>query len=994
MTGGFRAATGQVSGSFRSAGGQLSGPLRAAGQQLSGPLRAVGDRFPGRGGRGPAGQGGYGAPGPFGPPDPYGTRVDPGGPGGPGYGPNGNPAGPGRPGGRGPGGPGGPGGQGPGGRGPGGPGGRGPGRPTGPGGPGGPGKGGKRVKRKGDWWRHWTWKKAGLIVGASFGVFILALLGGYFYLSSTVAIPTQLADDINYQTSTVYYSDGTTPVGTFSIVNRTNLEYNQIPKYLQDSVLAAEDRSYWTEGAISPTGIIRAAWDDLTSSGGNLSGGSTITQEFVRQYYSSGAIGTQQTSSRKIKEIFVAEKVAQKYNKDWILQHYMNAIYLGKNSYGVAAAAQTYFGVTPSQLSQLTVAQDAVLAAIIQQPTNYPLPQYRSNLEARWHYVLDGMVAMHSITQAQADAAKFPVLLTDSASSAASQQGGVANPNDKWAPYVMNVVGRELEANDGYTEEELDTGGYKIVTTISRQSEVALYEAVNKNVSLMAADGGPLPSYAHIGGELQNPSNGQIIAIYPGPGETTDKAKCAVEDCSVNMAIDAREQVGSSFKPYVLSAAVLAGMNAQTSVLNADSPLYVPQDTGPYQYDLSTTDKSKALPGAYPVNNDDFTNHGGLNAQVALQISSNTAYSDLAHRVGTENVINLAAQMGVDVDSYTKGGSNLENLRDEVGLALGIASLTINEQDTMLATITNGGVYHEAHMVAYVIDPTSGARKNGKFTQHIVLSPAQASQVQWAMSTVVDSGGTAGGIIDMAGDRPIIAKTGTTTSNRTAYFIGAIPQYALTFGIFTEDQGDYKPNTHIPNPETLNNLGGTSQGGFGGYWPAKMWNTFAESQFASLQTQDFLVPQFSGAKWVQWLKPTPPKPTTTPTPTTTPSNQCQGQGGKGGRGGKGGQNCPGNGNGPGHPTPTTSAPTGTPSCIPPFCSGRTPPPSGNPTGSPSGFPSGLPTQPSAGTGNPPAAGGADSAVTQSGYAAGGSLAVIPGSLVLTRLGRRRRRRSG
>ena len=106
--------------------------------------------------------------------------------------------------------------------------------------------------------------------------------------------------------------------------------------HLQNAVLAAEDRGFWTEGAISPTGIMRAAYDDLTSSGGNLSGGSTITQEFVRQYYSYSDIGTQQTASRKIKEIFVAMKLSKTESKPWILQHYMNAIYLGENSYGVA----------------------------------------------------------------------------------------------------------------------------------------------------------------------------------------------------------------------------------------------------------------------------------------------------------------------------------------------------------------------------------------------------------------------------------------------------------------------------------------------------------------------------------------------------------------------------------------------------------------------------------------------------------------------------------
>ena len=217
------------------------------------------------------------------------------------------------------------------------------------------------------------------LVGAMAGLVILLGVGAYFYAYSSAQIPTQLAANVLDQNSTVYYSDGKTPIGTIGPIDRQLLTYSQIPMRVQDAVLAAEDRSFWTEGGISPTGILRAAYDDVTSSGGNLSGGSTITQEFVRQYYSN--IGTQQTVSRKIKEIFIAQKLAKSKSKQWILTNYLNTIYLGDNSYGISAAAETYFGVP---VDKLTTAQAAVIAAIIQQPSYYPLPQYRANLTARW----------------------------------------------------------------------------------------------------------------------------------------------------------------------------------------------------------------------------------------------------------------------------------------------------------------------------------------------------------------------------------------------------------------------------------------------------------------------------------------------------------------------------------------------------------------------------------------------------------------------------------
>ncbi|HEY0932510.1 MAG TPA: biosynthetic peptidoglycan transglycosylase, partial [Trebonia sp.] len=288
-----------------------------------------------------------------------------------------------------------------------------PGGSGGPGGPGGPGGSrrppGRNGKRRGSWWRHWSWKKALAVAGSFVVIVVLALFGVYQYLSSSAKIPTALAS-ATYQNTTVYYSDGKTPIGTIGLVNRQDLTFSQIPKKMQDAVLAAEDRSFWTEGGISPTGILRAAYDDVSSSGGgSLSGGSTITQEFVRGYYD--GIGAQQTVSRKVKEVFIAQKLSKTKSKSWILTNYLNLIYLGKNSYGVAAAARTYFG---EPVGQLTVPQEAVIAAIIQQPSNFPLPAYRSSLTARWHYVLNGMVTMGDLTQAQADAAKFPQLLTDS----------------------------------------------------------------------------------------------------------------------------------------------------------------------------------------------------------------------------------------------------------------------------------------------------------------------------------------------------------------------------------------------------------------------------------------------------------------------------------------------------------------------------------------------------------------------------------------------------
>ena len=222
-------------------------------------------------------------------------------------------------------------------------------------------------------------------------------------------------------------------------------------------MLAAEDRNFFNEGGVSPTGIMRAAYEDVTGGDGSLQGGSTITQEFVRQYYS--GIGTQQTMSRKIKEIFVAMKVAKEKSKQWILTNYLNTIYFGDGAYGVQAAAQTYYGKT---VDKLTVAQAAVIAAIIQQPSNYPLPQYRAQLENRWHYVLNGMVQMGKLTQQQADAMKFPA--PGQPRPADRRQGRLGSLRPGHGPE---------RAGDVYklTKSQIYNGGYVIRTSHRRHQD-------------------------------------------------------------------------------------------------------------------------------------------------------------------------------------------------------------------------------------------------------------------------------------------------------------------------------------------------------------------------------------------------------------------------------------------------------------------------------------------------------------------------------------------
>src|SRR5438876_3478029 len=197
---------------------------------------------------------------------------------------------------------------------------------------------------------------------------ILAAAGGWLAYAKTT-VPTERLLSSTQAATTVYFSDNRTRIGQFGTIDRQTLTYNQIPPVLRNAVVAAEDKNFWHEGGVSPTGIVRAAYYDLTNSGGNLQGGSTITQQLVRNYYAN--IGTAQTMSRKVKEIFVDQKLAQNTSKEQILKEYLNTVYFGGGAYGVGAAALYYFGLPASQINQITPSQAAMIAAMIQSPSYY-----------------------------------------------------------------------------------------------------------------------------------------------------------------------------------------------------------------------------------------------------------------------------------------------------------------------------------------------------------------------------------------------------------------------------------------------------------------------------------------------------------------------------------------------------------------------------------------------------------------------------------------------
>jgi membrane peptidoglycan carboxypeptidase len=779
---------------------------------------------------------------------------------------------------------------------------------------------GGRPRRKGDWWRHWTWRKALGLVAALCGLLIMAVALGVMYIYSKTPIPEP--QQAAFQAaSTVYFSDGKTQIGQFGTYDRQLLTYDQIPVKLRAAVVAAEDKNFWHEGGISPTGIVRAAYYDLTSSGGSLQGGSTITQQLVRNFYDN--IGTAQTVPRKIKEIFVAQKLAASKSKQWILQQYLNTVYFGTGAYGVGAAAQVYFGLSPSQLNQISYSQAAMIAAMIQSPGYYsPNPKdgaAHTSLVYRWKYVLGAMAKMGTISpqaERQALAAGFPKVVPP-----------VNNSWNGYRGYIMQAVLGELQNAYHFSKQKILNGGLRITTTINKRLMSNLYATVAANRALMRKGTPPpppyqtqvpcgavgcLPSYVHIGAVLEQPGTGAILAMYGGKNYN----KTQWDD-----ALQARNQVGSSFKPYVLATAVKMGMNVQSSKLNGFSPLWIPPDSSPTVYASLQNPNGVSW---FQVHNDEVTNpNRPVSVVEATAMSLNTAYADLWHRVafsqatGAHNVVNMAAAFGVDTHA-----SGLTTFQDEAGTALGQGSLTVEEQATMIATLAAGGEYVTPHVIKKITDGFQVVP--AKVVRRQVLTPDQAAEVDYAMSFDMSPLGTANGL-GLTNGQTVIAKTGTTNLGQSAFFLGATQRYAMAVGMFVS-----KPGCTLPVAEqylctstaalaftpprglqTLYGVGGLP--GYGGGWPAVIWHDFYMKEFNSLPVQAWPNPPANyGNAWNLV------GPNVMPKPHHQPGGLCQkhprlcgGGGGGPPGGGGGGPPVGGGGGGGGTPggTPVTAAVT-------------------------------------------------------------------------------------
>lgn len=634
----------------------------------------------------------------------------------------------------------------------------------------------ERARRSRTSGRRGRWARRALL-----GVFALVLvtIGGVAVAYTLTDIPAP-NDAALSQTSVLYYSDGKTELDRISTVNRESVPLSKVPKKVQQSFLAAEDRDFYENDGVSPKGIGRAVWVGLQ--GGEQQGGSTITQQYVKNYF----LSQDRTLSRKAREILISIKIDDEMSKDQILEDYLNTIYFGRGADGIQTASQAYFG---KDVSKLTPAEGALLASVIRAPSLYDPslgPTQRKNATERVDYVLDGMVEKGWMTEAERDRTRFPAVKQPKVKRGRSDDLG----------FITQAVRSELSTTLKLSDKEIDRGGLKIVTTIDKPAQDAARQAIKDEMPAGAKD-------LHVGLVAIQPGDGAVRAMYGGPKFGSGKgARFASTTTHDTM------QAGSTFKVFTLLGALDERKPLWTSYPGY-SPAYLPQF------------KSKANPTGAVTN---FGGHqyGQLNLTEATAQSCNTCYARLNLDVGPKKTAQMAKESGVRGWNGTK-----EAPLSTVGTnTFGTDSVKVIDMANAYATIGAEGRRSDPYFIASVDGGES-------FDYHYEAKPnvrrayddAVARDAIQAMNAVTTRG-TAAKIAVSGLDRPVAGKTGTTSDNYAAWFAGFTPnQLATAVGIYRGNgqMVDAKGRPILKNQ--MNNIPGVGEV-TGGSVPVDIWTAF------------------------------------------------------------------------------------------------------------------------------------------------------------------------
>ena len=616
--------------------------------------------------------------------------------------------------------------------------------------------------------RVWRWRRW-LFIPVMVGL-IAASVG----LLELTRIPLPAAH-VLAQTTFVYDSSGH-EIASFSEQNRVNITLSEVAPIAIDAVVSTEDRHFFTEGGVNPVSMLRALLSDAMGSGG-LQGGSTITQQYVKQTY----LTAQRTLSRKIKEAGLAVRVSRDMTKDQILQGYLNTIYWGRGAYGIEAAAETYFATTADQL---TLPEAALLAGMIREPDLADPSEDPNTARRNQHDTLAALVRDKKITLAQ-QAAAAAVPFSSFVRPPGSPTGPALNaPSGE--DYFIEAVRQQLIQK--YGAPEVDSGGLHVTTTLDPTLQAYAYHSVygTTHPELNPLTGDPS------GALVAMDDSGEVKALVGGQNYATDNVDLALGTAGGGGG----RQPGSTFKAIMLAELIKLGYSPQ-SVFPAPPEVEIPHgDVNGAPYTVTNFEHEATAPQMSIVD--------------ATADSVNTVYVQVADRIGPSNLDAMAEALGIKPSE----------LGDDLSEVLGTDEVSPLEMDAAFATFASGGVYHTPLLITQVTDASGHALPLPVTpAARAVLTPAQAAVETYVLRQVVlrGTGTAAGGIsgTDVAG------KTGTTDNSANAWFIGYTP--TLTTAVWMGYPNGFRPMVNYRGLKSVQ----------GGTIPAELWHDFMAQAVAA-----------------------------------------------------------------------------------------------------------------------------------------------------------------
>jgi 1A family penicillin-binding protein len=525
---------------------------------------------------------------------------------------------------------------------------------------------------------------------------------------------------IGPQTTFVYDSEGNQITALHAEINRVIVPLDEISQHLRDAVIAIEDKGFFRHGGVDVTAIVRAAWENVAT-GHIEQGGSTITQQFVKNVFTGG----ERTFARKLHEAILAMKLENQYSKNEILEKYLNTVYFGHGAYGAQAAALTYFGVPASRLR---INQAALLAGLIAAPGRWDPARDPDVAMGRRNLVLNRMADQGYLSGEDAlRYQKKPIRLP-----------GLKEPGTQF-PYFVQDVTTQLQAREGITRTF--EGGLRVHTTVDPDMQRAAERSVASHL--------PDPADPSAAVVAIDPRTGEIRAMVGG--RNFEKRK-------FNLATQGHRQTGSAAKTFTLAAAVEKGISLNT-IWRGPSSIVIPDKRclGP---DPDNPGQDKP----WEVGNYSDGEAGTFTLAQAIAHSVNTVFAQLVVDVGPEQVVRVMRDLGV----------RQSNLEDVCSITLGSQAITPMEMTSSYATLAARGVYHPPVAITEIKAASGETIEKASFQGERVMDQNDADVVTHALQGVVQGGtGTAANI-----GRPVAGKTGTGQNHQDAWFCGFTPQLA------------------------------------------------------------------------------------------------------------------------------------------------------------------------------------------------------------------------